>query len=147
MTTEKNGTSGASAVRMLVGLLLSAALGALAFEMLSRILAPSSPDRASSTVDASSYAFVGIWLFDAFFVLALAAIVGLPIAWVAKRFRMANAFTAGAVGLIVGLAISLIYGGADMRSPASVVFMLGTFGIPGAIAGLTFWAVVKNLFR
>ncbi len=144
---EGRGVFALRAVRLLVGLVLSSALAALIFEIVSRVLRAGSRDQTAWSANFSLRAFIGIWLLDAIFVLALATVVALPSAWIARRLGVANAFTAGAVGLLLGLFVSFLYGDTAIRSLASVLFTICTFGLPGLIAGLTFWAVAKNLFR
>lgn len=77
--------------------------------------------------------------FQSMFVLIIFVCVGLPIFFVARRMGMANLFTAITSGFIVGLLVSILYGGPDFGSLLGFVKMVVTFGTPGVIAAYALW--------
>lgn len=131
-------------VRVVLGLLLSSALAALIFQILSEILTMNWQGEVGMTTDFSLRTFVGIWIFEAFLVFIIALCIGMPFLWLSQRLRVANVVTASGIGLMLGLIVSVFYGGADIRSPDSIFFAMTVFGLPGLIGGLTFWATING---
>lgn len=68
----------------------------------------------------------------------------MPIFFVARRMGMANLFTAIMSGFIVGLLVSILYGGPDFGSLLGLVKMMATFGVPGVIAAYALRYTVRE---
>lgn len=83
-------------------------------------------------------------VFQSMFVLIIFVCVGLPIFFVARRMGIANLFTTITSGLIVGLLVSILYGGPDFDSLLGFVKMVVTFGTPGVIAAYALWYAVRG---
>jgi spore maturation protein SpmA len=83
-------------------------------------------------------------VFQSMFVLIIFLCLGLPIFFVARRMGMANLFTAITSGFIVGLLVSILYGGPDFDSLLGFVKMMLIFGVSGVIAAYALWYAVRH---
>lgn len=83
--------------------------------------------------------------FQTMLVLPIYICVGLPIFLVARRMQLANLFTAITSGFVVGLLVSILYGGPDFGSLLGFVEMMVTFGAPGSIAACALWYSVRGV--
>ena len=131
-------------IRLLFGLLSASVLATLVFEILSWVFSANSAQQAGEGANFSLRTFLAIWMIHAFFAFVIAVCAGVPIFWLALRLRVVNIFAACGAGLMLGLALSTLYGGVDIRSSDSTLFALAVFGIPGLIGGLTCWVVIKG---
>ena len=131
-------------VRLLIGLLTSSIVAAFAFHALVASLSPALNGEASSSTPVNLQATLGTIAFEAFFVLLLGLVVGLPGFLLARRFGFANGLTATGLGLVVGLAVGAIYGDLDVRSLTAFLRAFVVFGLPGILAGASFWLFARR---
>lgn len=134
----------ACGIRLFFGLLFSSAFASLIFHILSEILSTNLLGETEISTNFSLRAFIGIWIFEMLFVFLIAVCVGMPLLWLSRRLGLANVFTASGAGLMLGLIVSIFYGGVDIRSLDSIFFAVAVFGVPGLIGGFTFWAAING---
>ncbi|MDP2198129.1 MAG: hypothetical protein Q8K01_06065 [Sulfurimicrobium sp.] len=128
--------------RIAAGIVVGSTFSATWFHLSNILLASGSSDGQRLSVVLVKHA--SLIVFQSMFALVIFVVVGLPIYFLARRIGKANFFSAIASGFIVGLLVSVLYGGPDFDSLRGFAKEVSMFGISGVIAAYAFWYFVRS---
>lgn len=80
-----------------------------------------------------------LWVFVLAITILVGCIVGMPLFFLAVRFKRANVWSAALGGLVTGITVPAVFA---LQGDGVAWHEAAPFGIAGAIGGLVFWCLL-----
>lgn len=134
--------------RLVIGVVIGSILAATWFHLSGFLMSSNGP--GDQQLNGAPELFklllkhVSLVAFQSVVALVIFVCIGLPVYFVARRLGADNLRTAIASGFVVGLLVSMLYGGPEFNSLVGLLTTFVNFGTSGMIGACALWYYMRG---